>query len=159
MRGRLGAALPPTPPGWAARVSQTGGGRKTRRRGLRRLFTQRNGEGRSSSAPPLSAALLRGDSRAGREGTGDGFPAAAALSGAAPPLPRPPTPSRPHRILPRSRDPLAAAAGSARDRAGSATRAASSRRQSARLPLRRDCAPLQELCVAIESLRPRERPS
>lgn len=67
-RGRLGAARPPTPPGWAARVSQIGGGRKTQRRGLRQLFTKRNGMGRFSSASPLSAALLRREPRAGGEG-------------------------------------------------------------------------------------------
>lgn len=78
----------------------------------------RNGECRSSYASPLSAALLRGTPRAGWEVAGAGFPAAAAPSGAAPPLRRPPAPSLPERILARWWDPLAAAAGSARDWAG-----------------------------------------
>lgn len=136
---RLG---PLPPPGWAARVSQMVGGRKTRRRDTRRRFTKRNGERWSSPASPLSVARLRGDPRAGgagtRAGARGGFPAAAAPSDAAPPLPRPAAPSLPPAScrgggIPWRRRREARSTGPAPPPC-----AASSRRQSARLPLRRD---------------------
>lgn len=89
----------------------------------RRRFTKKNGEGRSSSASPLSAALLLGDPRAGeRERAGGGFPDGSRSASSPPASPIPPSP-HPAAVAASS----GGGSGKSQRSAGSPPRAASSR--------------------------------